>query len=193
MDRGVKTVIHILNQVHSKSVSKTSYALWTGRKLSLNYLCVWGCPAEVKIFNPNAGILEPKTVSCYFIGYLKKSKGFCFYCHNRHTKYVEMRHIVFLDDGMMRGSIVPQEISLKEKRVYVPTPMIHEPIPPVHVHEHIIRTFEIGSSSAAPNVNEVHVIQESEVPNVVIDKEEDQPKNLKIMCQIKKILEDYKE
>jgi hypothetical protein len=40
----LKTIIHILNRVPSKSVSKTSYELWTGHKPSLNYLHVWGCP-----------------------------------------------------------------------------------------------------------------------------------------------------
>jgi hypothetical protein len=56
--------------------------------------------------------------------------------------------------------------------------MIHELIPPAPVREHIIPTFEVGSSSAAPNVHEVHVIQEPEVPNVIVGEEEDQPHNL---------------
>jgi hypothetical protein len=36
----LKTVIHILNRVPSKSVSKTPYELWTGHKSSLNYIRV---------------------------------------------------------------------------------------------------------------------------------------------------------
>jgi hypothetical protein len=55
----------------------------------------------------------------------------------------------------------------------VPTPMIHELIPFVPVQECISPTFEVGSSSAAPNVNGAPVIQEPEVPNVVIDEEEE--------------------
>jgi hypothetical protein len=159
-------------------VSKTSYELRTGHKASLNYIRVCGCPAEAKIFNPDAGKLEPKTMSCYFIGYPKKSKGFRFYCRDRHTKYVEMRHTIFLEDEMMRGNTVPREISFEEKQVYVPTSMIHELIPSVHVQEYISPTFEVESSSAAPNVNETPVIQELEVPNAVIDEEEEQPQNL---------------
>jgi hypothetical protein len=89
-----------------------------------------------------------------------------------------MRHVIFLEDEMMRGSTVPQEISLEEKRIYVPTPMIRELIPPIPIHEHTIPTFEVGSSSAAPNVNEAPVIQEPEILNDVIDEEEDQPQNL---------------
>jgi hypothetical protein len=75
----------------------------------------------------------------------------------------------------MRGSNVPQEISLEEKRVYVPTPIIHELIPSELVQEYISPTSEVRSSSAAPNVNGAPVIQEHEASNAVIDEEEDQP------------------
>ena len=54
----LKTAIHILNRVPSKSVPKTPYELWIGNEPSLNYLCVWGCPAEAKVFNPNIGKLD---------------------------------------------------------------------------------------------------------------------------------------
>ena len=77
-----------------------------------------GSPAEAKVFNPNIGKLYPKTVSCHFIGYLEKSKGFCFYCPDRHIKFMKTRHAVFLEDEMMRGSMVAQEIDLEVKRVY---------------------------------------------------------------------------
>jgi hypothetical protein len=98
-------------------------------------------------------------VSYHFIGYTEKSKGFHFYYLNRHTKHVETRHAIFLEDVMMRGSTVPQKIGLEEKRVYVPTPMIYELFPSVPVQEYISPTFEVGSSSAAPNVNGAPVIQ----------------------------------
>jgi hypothetical protein len=111
-------------------------------------------------------------VSCHFISYLEKTKGFHFYCPDRHTKYVEMRHTIFLEVEMMRGSTVPQEISLEEKRVNVPTSMIHELIPPVPVHEHIIPIFEVGYSSTSPNENKAPVI----------DEEENQPQNLENNC-----------
>jgi hypothetical protein len=84
-------------------VFKTLYESWIGSKPSLNYLRVWGCPAEAKIFYPNVYMLDSKIVSCHFIGYPEKSKSFRFYCPDRHTKFVEMRHDVFLEDEMMRG------------------------------------------------------------------------------------------
>jgi hypothetical protein len=94
-----------------------------GRVESPPYMRVWGCLAEAKVFNPNIGKLDPKTVSCHFIGYTKKSKGYHFYCPNRH-KVVETTHAVFLESEMVRGSMVPRENDLEEKWVYVPTPMI---------------------------------------------------------------------
>jgi hypothetical protein len=95
-------------------------------KSTLNYLYVWGCSAEARIFNLSIGKLDPKTVSCHFIGYPDKSNGFRFYCSDRYIKIVETRHAVFLEDDMIRGSTVPREIRLEEKRVCVPTPMVAE-------------------------------------------------------------------
>jgi hypothetical protein len=82
----LKTVIHILNRVPSKSVPKTPYQLSTRRVPSLNHLRVWGSPAEAKVFNPNIRKLDPKIVSCHFISYPEKSKGFRFYCPDRHIQ-----------------------------------------------------------------------------------------------------------
>jgi hypothetical protein len=123
----LKTTVHILNRVPSKLVPKTPYKMWTGRKHTLNYLHVWGCPAEVKLFNPSIGKLDPKTISCHFIGYPDKSKGFRFYCLDRYIKIVETRYTVLLEDEVIRGSTIPREIRLEEKRVCVPTPMVAEP------------------------------------------------------------------
>jgi hypothetical protein len=99
----LKTAVHILNRVSSKSVPKTPYEMWIGRKPTLNYLYVWGCPTEARIFNPSIEKLDPKTVSCHFIGYPDKSKGFRFYYPDRYIKMVETRHVVFLEDDVIRG------------------------------------------------------------------------------------------
>jgi hypothetical protein len=102
---------------------------------------VWGSPAEAKVFNPTIVKLDPKTVSCHFIGYPERSKGFRFYCPDRFTKFVETRHAVFLEDEMIRGNETVRKIDLEEKRVYTPNPVIQEPFfllpaitaPPVQV------------------------------------------------------------
>jgi hypothetical protein len=108
-------------------VPKTPYEMWTCRKPTLNYLHVWDCLAEAKLFNPSIGKLDPKTVSCHFIGYPDKLKRFRFYCLDRYIKIVESRYTVFLEDEVIRGSTVPREIRLEEKQVCVPTLMVAEP------------------------------------------------------------------
>ena len=128
----------------------------------MNYMHVWGCPAEAKIFSPNARKLDARTVSCHFIGYPDKSKGFRFYCPNQLTKFVETRHAVFLEDEMLRGSMTPREINLEEKRVYVPTPMIQEPVLPVHdnVVPPVENTADTTPADIIPNeINEEDIQQ----------------------------------
>jgi hypothetical protein len=89
-------------------------------------LRVWGSP-EAKVFNPNIAKLDPKTVTCHFIGYPDRSKGYHFYCPDKYTKFVETRHAVFLEDELMRGSMIAWKIDLEEKSVHAPNPMIQEP------------------------------------------------------------------
>nr|GEV40859.1 putative zinc finger, CCHC-type [Tanacetum cinerariifolium] len=60
--KALKTAVHILNRVPSKFVPKTSYEIWTGRKPSLRYFRVWGCPAEAKLYNPQSRKLDLKTI-----------------------------------------------------------------------------------------------------------------------------------
>ena len=44
----LETAAFTLNRVPSKSVEKTPYEMWTGKKPSLSFLQIWGCEAYVK-------------------------------------------------------------------------------------------------------------------------------------------------
>jgi hypothetical protein len=142
---------------------------------------VGGSPAEAKIFNPNIGKLDPKTVSCYFIGYPEKLKGFRFYCPDRHTKFVETRHAVFLEDEMMRESVAAQKINLEEKRVYAPNPMIQEPffeLPAVAaptMQDTVVPAPVVISLVATMNNDEEPVLQDSIEPVATHEGEQQQP------------------
>ena len=135
-------------------------------------------PVEAKVFNPNIGKLDPKTVSCHFIGYPEKSKGFCFYCPDRHTKFVETRHAIFLEDEMVRGSMVAQEIDLEEKWVYVPTPMIQEPVFSLPVAtaptipDIVVPTPVVSSPAIETNDNDEPVLQD---PTELVATDEGEP------------------
>ncbi|KAD7477886.1 hypothetical protein E3N88_01022 [Mikania micrantha] len=124
----LKTAVHILNRVPSKSVPKTPFEIWTGRKPNLNYLKVWGCPTEAKLYNPQSKKLDMKTISCFFIGYPERSKGYRFYCPSHTTRIVETRHAEFLEMTDLSGSVDGRRIDFLEGTeeahiTYVPIPI----------------------------------------------------------------------
>ncbi|KAM2043175.1 hypothetical protein ACFXTI_036479 [Malus domestica] len=94
----LKTANYTLNRVPSKSVQVVPFEAWTGRKPSFNHFHVWGCRAEARFYNPQERKLDPRTVSCRFIGYAEKSKGFKFYCSDSHTRIQETNNAKFIED-----------------------------------------------------------------------------------------------
>ena len=93
----LKTAVYILNRVPSKAVAKTPYELWTGKKPSIKHLHLWGCPAEARPYRPHENKLDSRTVSCYFVGYPERSRGFQF--DDPSTKsFFETGNARFLED-----------------------------------------------------------------------------------------------
>ncbi|RDX99780.1 Copia protein, partial [Mucuna pruriens] len=80
----LKTVVHILNRVSTKAVNKTPYELWTGKKPSINHL-----PHERK--------LDSRIVSCYFVGYAERFRGYKFYDPTSRSLF-EMRNARILEE-----------------------------------------------------------------------------------------------
>jgi hypothetical protein len=44
----LETTALTLNMVPTESIEKTPYEMWTGKRLGLSFLKVWGCEAYVK-------------------------------------------------------------------------------------------------------------------------------------------------
>ncbi|KAG9447194.1 hypothetical protein H6P81_013322 [Aristolochia fimbriata] len=105
----LKTVVYILNRVPTKAIPKTPFELFKGWKLSLQHICVLGCPSEVRVYNPQEKKLDPRTISGYFIGYPERSKGYRFYCPTHSTRIVESRNAKFLELDSISGSIQFQD------------------------------------------------------------------------------------
>ncbi|KAJ9535999.1 hypothetical protein OSB04_un000841 [Centaurea solstitialis] len=55
----LETAANILNNVPTKSVEKTPYELWTGKKPKLSFLKIWGC--EVYVKRTTSEKLKPKS------------------------------------------------------------------------------------------------------------------------------------
>jgi hypothetical protein len=141
----LKTSAHILNLAPTKSAPNTPHEMWTGKKPSLNYLRVWGCPAEARIFNPQLKKLDPKMVTCFFVGYPHRGKGYRFYCPGHTTKYVETRQAVFFEDNEVNEI---RKIDLEEKRVCAPSPIIQKVVLPMQ--RRITSNVETEPHSSGP-------------------------------------------
>ncbi|PKU65328.1 Retrovirus-related Pol polyprotein from transposon TNT 1-94 [Dendrobium catenatum] len=119
----LKTVIYLLNRVPSKAILKTPFELWTRKNSSLKHLHVWGCPAEIKIYNPHERRLDIRITSGFFIGYLENSKGYRFYCPNHSTEIVETGNAKFIENDEISGSMEPRNVEVKEVGMKISLPI----------------------------------------------------------------------
>ena len=96
--------MYILNQIPTKVVPKMPFELWKDWKLSLRHIRVWGYPSEVRVYNRQEKKLDPRIISAYFIGYVKRSKGYRFYHPSQITRIVESRNAKLLENDLISGS-----------------------------------------------------------------------------------------
>ena len=129
----LKTAAYILNRVPTKATAKTPYELWTGKKPSLKHLHIWGCPAETRPYRPHEKKLDSRTVSCYFIGYSERSRGYKFY--DPTTKSIfETRNARFFEDVEFDRGDKDRDFSFEEEYVDILIVFIdidHAPIPDI--------------------------------------------------------------
>ncbi|MDF3587742.1 hypothetical protein P3S20_24575, partial [Enterobacter hormaechei] len=107
----LETAAYLLNRVPSKSVPKTPYEMWYGKKPSHKHLRVWGPVAYVK--NQNATKLEARSSKCRFVGYPKESLGYYFY-HTSEEKVFVSRFAKFLEKEFIQEGGKGQVIDLEE-------------------------------------------------------------------------------
>ena len=112
---GICTRIGLLpsNRVSSKSVTKTSYEIWIGRKPVLLHLRIWGCPAYVKHLITDK--LGPRSDKCNFIGYPKETKRYYFYLTDEKKVFVSLKTI-FLKKEFLGEGTVASKVELDEVR-----------------------------------------------------------------------------
>lgn len=108
-----------MNRVSSKTVPKTPFKLWWQMKLVLRHLHIWGCPTEAIIYNPHERKLDTRTISCHFISYPERSKGYKFYFSNRTTKIMEISWAKFLEDDNRSGSTPPRQNDFEEEHFII--------------------------------------------------------------------------
>jgi len=102
---------YILNLVPSKSVPSTPIELWTGHKLSLKHVQIWGSSAHM--LKGKAEKPKSRTEVCLFVEYPRGTKGGLFYS-SKNQKVIVSTNARFLKDYMMnhklRSKVVIKEL-----------------------------------------------------------------------------------
>lgn len=110
----LKTTTYILNKVPSKAVINTLYELWMSKKPSIRHLNIRGCPAEARSYKLNERTLDSRTVSCYFVGYSERLRGFKFYNPMTRTFFENgnarfLKEVEFVEEDKVRNIIFEEE------------------------------------------------------------------------------------
>jgi transposase InsO family protein len=107
----LETSIYLLNKVPTKSVSRTPYEIWKGKRPSLKHLKIWGCPAYVKMQDTDK--LGARSEKYRFVGYPKESLGYYFYSSVEQKVFVS-RHATFLEKEFAQDSGSGRNVELDE-------------------------------------------------------------------------------
>ena len=87
---------------------------WTGKKVNLSHLRIFGCVSYVHIEAENRSKLDPKSKKCIFIGYGINDFGYRFWdIENR--KVIRSRDVVFNENVMYKDMMKEQDKSSKSK------------------------------------------------------------------------------
>ena len=99
----LETAAYILNMVPSKSVPKTPMEMWSGRKLILSHIPIWGYPAYV--LKQSSDKLDAKSELCWFVGYPKGTRGYNFY-NKSYMKVFVSTNAKFMEEEYIMNHII---------------------------------------------------------------------------------------
>ncbi|KAJ9542733.1 hypothetical protein OSB04_029239 [Centaurea solstitialis] len=121
----LETAAHILNRAPTKSVEKTPYELWKGKKPNISFLKIWGCKVYVK--RPTSEKLKPKSDKCFFVGYPKTTVGYYFYNPEENKVFVA-RNGKFLEEKFLSLENTRKDVDLQVVDEENTTPVVEPEI-----------------------------------------------------------------
>jgi len=93
----VATTVYIMNRTPTAVVhGMTPEEKFTGKKLDVSHLKVFGCIAYVHVHDEKRSKLDPKAEKCIFIGYSLEQKG--YRCFNSSTRKLQVSRDVVFDE-----------------------------------------------------------------------------------------------
>ncbi|KAJ9561918.1 hypothetical protein OSB04_007078 [Centaurea solstitialis] len=132
----LETATHILNRAPTKSVEKTPYKLWKGKKPKMSFLKIWGC--EVYVKRPTSEKLKPKSDKCFFVGYPKTTVGYYFYNPEENK---------FLSSGNTREDVDLQVVDEENTTPIVEPEIQHENVEPQSESIEEVQTQDLRRSN----------------------------------------------
>ncbi|KAJ9564196.1 hypothetical protein OSB04_000162 [Centaurea solstitialis] len=121
----LETAAHTLNRAPTKSVEKTPYELWKGKKPNISFLKIWGC--EVYVKRPTLEKLKPKSDKCFFVGYPKTTVGYYFYNPEENKVFVA-RNGKFLEEKFLSLENTRKDVDLQIVDEESTTPVVEPEI-----------------------------------------------------------------
>ncbi|KAJ9567606.1 hypothetical protein OSB04_003572 [Centaurea solstitialis] len=145
----LETAAHILNRAPTKSVEKTPYELWKGKKPNISFLKIWGC--EVYVKRPTSEKLKPKSDKCFFVGYPKTTVGYYFYNPEENKVFVA-RNGKFLEEKFLSLENTRKDVDLQIVDEENTTPVVepeiqHNNVEPQSEPIEEVRTQDLRRSS----------------------------------------------
>ncbi|KAJ9563184.1 hypothetical protein OSB04_008344 [Centaurea solstitialis] len=145
----LETAAHILNRAPTKSVEKTPYELWKGKKPNMSFLKIWGC--EVYVKRPTSEKLKPKSDKCFFVGYPKTTVGYYFYNPEENKVFVA-RNGKFLEEKFLSLENTRKDVDLQIVDEEDTTPVVepeiqHDNVEPQSETIEEVRTQDLRRSS----------------------------------------------
>jgi hypothetical protein len=120
--------VFTLNRVPTRSVERTPYEIWTGKRPELSFRKVWGCEIYVKRLMLDK--LTPKSDKCLFVRYLRETERYYFYNKAEGKLFVARNDVFmekeFLSKGVSGSKMQLEEIQETPKNISAPTDPIYE-------------------------------------------------------------------
>lgn len=131
----VSTAIYLKNLSPTHALkNKIPEEIWTGKKVNLRHLRVFGCQAHVLIPKEKRKKLDSKTKTVLFVGYSEGTKGYRLIDPRNPRSIIVARDVVFSEDQLPfrkqgeKGTEISEEIQSDEV-VLVPVLQDSMPVP----------------------------------------------------------------
>ena len=96
------TATYILNRSpHKKIIGKTPEEMWTGNKVDLSHLRIFGCTAYARIPEEKRQKLDSTSKRHIFVGYSEESKAYRLIDPENPTKIIRARDVIFLENEIV--------------------------------------------------------------------------------------------